>query len=123
VLWFLNAFVGFSFANWAPTLYVDLFGVPLKAALEYIAIASFIYIWVPLMFAAVIDKIGRRMPAILLGTVAVSSIVGLMFVDHSNHLLVAILFSVGWVTAASASVLTWPYTAESYPTEIRATGV
>jgi putative MFS transporter len=122
-LWFLNAFVGFGFANWAPTLYVDLFGVPLKDALQYIAIASFLYIWVPLIFAAVIDKIGRRGPAIAIGVLAVAAIVGLIFVDHANVLMVAILFSTGWVAAASVSVLAWPYTAESYPTEIRATGV
>jgi MFS transporter, putative metabolite:H+ symporter len=122
-LWFFTSLVSFGLATWVPSLYVQVFHVTIEQSLRYSALASAIYLFVPLLFAGVIDHFGRRWPAILSAGLACASLVGLILIDHSQTPLVVTLITTGWVAAAAGSIILWPYTAEIYPTDIRATGL
>jgi putative MFS transporter len=123
VLWFFTSLVSFGLATWVPSLYVQVFHVTIEQALRYSALASAIYLFVPLLFAAIIDRVGRRLPAIISAAGACASLIGLILIDHSQTPLVVTLITTGWVAAAAGSIILWPYTAEIYPTEMRATGL
>ena len=122
-LWFFTSLVSFGLATWVPSLYVQVFHVTIEQSLRYSALASAIYLFVPLLFAGVIDRVGRRWPAILSAGAAFASLVGLIAIDHSQTPLVVTLITTGWVAAAAGSIILWPYTAEIYPTHNRATGL
>ncbi len=59
-LWFFTSLVSFGLATWVPSLYVQVFHVTIEQSLRYSALASAIYLFVPLVFAGVIDRFGRR---------------------------------------------------------------
>ena len=122
-LWFFASMVSFGLATWVPSLYVDVFHVTIEQSLRYSALASAIYLFVPLVFAVVIDPFGRRLPAIVGALLTCASLAGLILIDHSQTPLVVALITTGWVTAACGSIILWPYTAEIYPTDMRATGL
>jgi putative MFS transporter len=122
-LWFFASMVSFGLATWVPSLYVDVFHVTIEQSLRYSALASAIYLFVPLVFAVVIDPFGRRLPAIVGAVLTCASLIGLILIDHSQTPLVVALITTGWVAAACGSIILWPYTAEIYPTDMRATGL
>ena len=122
-LWFFASMVSFGLATWVPSLYVEVFHVTIEQSLRYSALASAIYLFVPLVFAAIIDRLGRRTPAIVGAALTCASLAGLIVIDHSQTPLVVALITTGWVAAACGSIILWPYTAEIYPTEMRATGL
>jgi putative MFS transporter len=123
ILWFFASMVSFGLATWAPSLYVEVFHVKIEDALRYSALAGAIYLFVPLVFAAIIDRYGRRGPAIIGAAVSFASLLGLVLIDHTQTLLVVTLITTGWVAAASGSIILWPYSAEIFPTHIRSTGL
>jgi len=55
-LWFFASMVSFGLATWVPSLYVEVFHVTIEQSLRYSALASAIYLFVPLVFAAIIDR-------------------------------------------------------------------
>lgn len=123
ILWFFASMVSFGLATWAPSLYVEVFHLKIEDALRYSALAGAIYLFVPLLFAAIIDRYGRRWPAILGAAASFACLVGLVAIDHANTPLVVTLITTGWVAAASGSIILWPYSAEIFPTHIRSTGL
>lgn len=123
MLWFFASMVSFGLATWAPSLYVEVFHLKIEDALRYSALAGAIYLFVPLVFAAIIDRVGRRWPAILGAALSCACLVGLVLIDHTQTPLVVTLITTGWVAAASGSIILWPYSAEIFPTHIRSTGL
>jgi putative MFS transporter len=122
VLWFFISLVGYTYATWTPTFYVQFFNLSIANALRYSAIASGIFVFAPLVFAATIDRLGRRLMTLILFIATGALLIGLMIVDHSQTILVVTLVTSGWVTAAAAYQILVPYTADVFPTEIRAAG-
>lgn len=123
LLWFLASLVGYTFATWIPTFYVQVYHLSIEQALHYSAIAGGIYLFVPLIFAAIIDRVGRRLPAILVSATAGIALAVLTLIDPSRTSLIVILITTGWVAAAAAVIILVPYTAEIFPTQIRAVGM
>jgi putative MFS transporter len=123
VLWFCTSLVSFAFATWSPTLYVQVFHLTLKESLRYSALAGGIYLFVPLLFAVILDVLGRRGPAIASAALALAALIALIFVNPGQTQLVVTLITGGWVAAAAGSIILWPYTAEIFPTHLRATGL
>ena len=122
-LWFFASMVSFGLATWAPSLYVEVFHLKIEDALRYSALAGAIYLFVPLVFAGVIDRYGRRWPAIVGAALSCACLVGLVLIDHTQTPLVVTLITTGWVAAAAGSIILWPYSAEIFPTHIRSTGL
>jgi putative MFS transporter len=123
VLWLCAALVSGAFTSWLPTVYVHVYQIPQKLALQYVAIPGIIYIFVPLLFALIIDSAGRRRPAAVAATLSLACLLILAVTNVRDTPLLVGLITVAWVSAAACgTVMLHPYTAESYPTEMRATG-
>jgi putative MFS transporter len=122
-LWFLTSLVAYAFSTWTPTLYVDVFGLTLQQSLNYSAFIGIGYALTPLVFALILDRVGRRPNGIALTAVTLASTVALFALGQSNATASIVLIGVGWIMAGSAFVLLWPYTGEVFPTNIRSTAL
>jgi putative MFS transporter len=119
LLWFLTALVSFGLSNWIPSIYVNMFKIPVAEALRYnsfVAVSIFI---LPLILRQTIDRIGRR-PLPMLGT-AISGValIAMIFIDHSAIFWLVALATIGQIGISIGSMVLWPYTAETYATRIR----
>ena len=123
ILWFCGALASGAFASWLPTIYVDIYHVTQRTALSYVAIPGTIYFFVPLAFAALIDAVGRRRPAIFVCGLSTACLIALIALNPTNMPLVVALVTTAWVSAAGGNVILWPYTGEIFPTRLRSTGM
>ncbi|MEJ0022924.1 MAG: MFS transporter [Alphaproteobacteria bacterium] len=112
-----------GFSTWTPTLYVDVYHLKIEDSLRFTAIIGVIYMFSPLVFAAIIDKIGRRPPGIAIAVVTLITLFVLSFLNHTNDVAAILLIGLGWVTSGASFVLLWPYTSEIFPTNMRSTAV
>ncbi|CAN5340329.1 MFS transporter [soil metagenome] len=122
-LWFFTAFANFGLTTWVPSIYVTVFHIPVAEALRYSATASTLFLFVAPTIAVVIDHVGRR-PLALGGTAVASvALLGLAIYPPESRLLLVALVITGQVAISIGSVVVWPYTAENYPTRVRALGL
>jgi putative MFS transporter len=121
--WFLTSFVNLGMTTWIPSIYVTVYKIPVADALLYASVASIGFkVMIPIM-AILIDRYGRR-PLPIVGTfLGAAILLTLAFVDFADvHLLVAIVIA-GMLSFQISSFMVWPYSAEIYPTYIRAVGL
>jgi putative MFS transporter len=123
-LWLLSSIVVFGTANWAPTIYTTIYHVTHATALRYIATAGFCYLGLVLLMGLLIDRLGRRGLALACCCVAVVALLTLAAFDPRTLPIPAVLLHMGSVSlSVMVSVMLWPYTAETFPTRIRATAL
>jgi putative MFS transporter len=120
MMWFLTSLVSFGMQTWIPSLYTGMFGIPYVKAMDYNLVATLSVLALPVVLLLSIDRIGRR-PLPLFGTaIGGIALVALIFVDRSATLFVVILAIIGQIGISIGSMVLWPYTAETFPTRIRA---
>jgi putative MFS transporter len=127
-LWFFTAFTNFGLTAWLPSIYRTVFHFPPAEALSYAAIGSTVFLFLAPGSAYVMDRIGRR--PLGLGGVAIATIASTILyfyipdsvADHQKLLLVFLIVCAHMGTSICVLVL-WPYTAENYPTKVRALGL
>lgn len=122
-LWFFTSFATFGLTTWVPSIYVREFKIPVADALAYAAISSTLYLFASPIVAAVMDHTGRR-PLALGGTLiaAVALLSLAVHIPDSRTVLIALVV-LGALSISIGSLIVWPYTAESYPTRLRAVGL
>lgn len=122
-LWFFTAFANFGLTTWVPSIYVTVFHIPVAEALRYSATASTLFLFVSPSIALVIDHVGRR-PLAIGGTgIAALALLTLAFFPPDGRTMLVILVITGQIAISIGSVVVWPYTAENYPTRVRALGL
>lgn len=122
-LWFLTMFASFGLTTWVPTFYAKIFHFPLTHALAYSAIASTIIFLALVVSGFLIDKFGRR--PFSLGGLAVTAAMLLILTVYrpsQTELLVAMII-LAQLGAFFGAFVVWPYTAETFPTNVRALAV
>ena len=123
LLWFLISFTNFGLTTWAPTIFTTVYKIPLTQALAYAATAGTLFLVTTPIVGALMDRLGRR-PFAIFGTgVASLALATLSFVTLSGIWQVVVLVITAKVCMSIGSFILWPYTAESYPTEVRAVGL
>ncbi len=122
-IWFLSSFTSFGLTTWVPSLYVTVFDFPVEEALRYVAIASVVSLFVPVLPALLIDRIGRRPMAMAGAAVSAAGLLSLAFLPQTGTVLLIVLVIAGQFGIGVALVTTWPYTAENFPTPMRAMAV
>ncbi|SBT54958.1 MFS transporter [Micromonospora narathiwatensis] len=123
-IWFLTFFVGYGYAVWMPTLYVRVGGLRTTQALALTVLVGVLQLAMVYVTAFLADRVGRK-PLLTWGFVIMTAGalvgfvgVGLMGVHGWPMLLAAAaLFAVGATAPTSTLYL---YTAELYPTRMRA---
>ena len=119
-LWFLTMFVSFGLTTWAPSLFVQVYDIPEQRALNYIAISSVTLIIALGSAGFLIDMFGRR--PIALGGMAFSfvALTSVAIFDPRQELLLVVAILLGKIAVFFGTYTLWPYTAESFPTNVRA---
>lgn len=122
-LWFLVSFVSFGLVTWVPTLLTTVFKMPLQDALAVGAVNSVLFLIAAPLAALVLDRFGRRPPAIVAALLSVVALVILAFLKPHQLPFVIAMLILGKLSAAVGSVILWPFSAEVFPTRIRALGL
>lgn len=119
LLWFITSLVNFGLTNWVPSIYVSVFNIPVSDALRFSAMAVILVLFVPMLLGALMDRIGRR-PLAIAGTLAGGLVLMSLLFAGSNIPLVVTLVALGHTGIGIGTVILWPYSAEAFPTRIRA---
>lgn len=123
-LWLLSSIVVFGIANWGATIHTTIYHVSHATALRYITTSGFCYLGLVLAMGMLIDRLGRRGLAIAFSCSALAALGALLTLNPLEPPVPAILIHGGSVSlSVMVSVMLWPYTAETFPTRIRATAL
>jgi putative MFS transporter len=123
VLWFFTSIVSKSFAAWTPTLYVDVFHLTVAQSLNISAWIGVAYGLTPVVFALILDRVGRRPTGIAIAGITLVTAIVLGALGNAGGMVSIVLMGVGWVMSGSNFTLLWPYTSEIFPTEVRSTAL
>jgi putative MFS transporter len=122
VAWFATYFVNYGLTTWLPTIYRTVFKLPLEDALNYALITQAAGLVTSLACALLIDRVGRRIWFALAFAGAAAALLTLWWIGPSSAeriLLFAILTN---MCISTLSLALYLYTAELYPTRVRALG-
>ncbi len=120
--WLTAYFVNYGIASWLPTLYRSVFKLDVDSALHYSVATSVAGLVGCLIIALVIDHLGRRIA--IAGCMLCSSILlFLLAATGAGTALQVLLWSAGSaVFIFAVNLALYVYTAELYPTRMRALG-
>ncbi len=120
--WATAYFVNYGIAAWLPTLYGRVFHLDIDTALRYSVATSIAGIVGCLVIALTIDRVGRR-PAIaaaLLGSAITLFVLAATGADSAGTVLALSAVSAAFIFSVNLAL--YVYTAELYPTRMRALG-
>ena len=121
-LWFCTYVITFGFLTWLPTIWRTVYHMSLEQSLHYVSIFAIISFPGFLITIALIDVIGRRrlfMIGLAAGTVL---LLFLAIYPDPSPLLVLVTLSLTQLAVGMLALALSTYTAELYPTEMRALG-
>jgi putative MFS transporter len=120
-LWFLTAFTNFGLVTWAPSIFVSVFKLPLELSLKLAAAPTVLFLVITPIIAMLLDRVGRR-PLAMIGA-AVCAIALLTLATFNTALPMGVMVALvicGQLASSAGSLILWPFTAENYPTLVRA---
>jgi putative MFS transporter len=123
LLWFLCAFANFGLTAWIPSIYVSVFNVPVERALQYAALGNISFMIFAPMAGLVMDWTGRRPIAIGGTLIAAISMMTLAFYRPAEEWLLVSIIIAGYAGISVSVLILWPFTAETYPTNVRSLGL
>ena len=120
--WLTAYFVNYGIASWLPTLYGQVFHLSVGTSLAYSVATSLAGIFGCLIIALTIDKIGRRaaITAGLLGSAIALGVLAATGAASASNVLLWSATSAVFIFAVNLAL--YVYTAELYPTRMRALG-
>lgn len=122
VAWLTAYFVNYGIASWLPTIYRTVFKLDVGTALVYSIATTVAGLIGCLVIALVIDNIGRRI-AITASLVCSSALLFLLAGLGASTAVQVLLWSAGSaVFIYAVNLALYVYTAELYPTRMRALG-
>lgn len=123
LLWFCGYFVNYGITAWLPTIYTSTYRVPLGLALNYTLYTSLAGFGGCVLVMLLIDRVGRRASLIAgLGIGGVFLVV-LALLGANSGASVALWCTLCAAFVFAANITLYLYTAELYPTRVRAFGV
>ncbi len=121
-LWFTAYTVNNGLVTWLPTLYTKVFHLSLEQALNNGLMTNIFGVATSIFCALLIDRVGRRrwyVAAFFLGT---APLLALFVTGAKSPLVVWLLATLGYGIVQTITYSLYLYTAELYPTRIRAIG-
>ena len=109
--------------TWLPTLYSQLFQLPLKTSLAYGWITSGVGVVASIVCALLIDKVGRKAWYAAAFLAAIVPLLALSWLGATSAAEVVILATAAYAILQTVSFSLYLYSAELYPTRLRAVGV
>jgi MFS transporter, putative metabolite:H+ symporter len=122
VLWASAFFVANSLNNWMPTLYHTMYRLDLSSSLRAASMNNVAQVAILLICAFCIDRIGRRVWAIVCYTVGALMLAALAAGGAGHLWMVFVLAALSYGIVGSINAVLYLYTPEIYPTRMRAIG-
>jgi MFS transporter, putative metabolite:H+ symporter len=122
VAWFATYFVNYGLTTWLPTIYRTLFKLSLEDALNYGLISQAAGLFTSLACALLIDRVGRRIWFALAFAGTAAALLTLWWIGPSSAERVLVFAILTNLCVSTLSLALYLYTAELYPTRIRALG-
>src|SRR3954468_18248521 len=122
VLWICVYMINNGLVTWLPTLYKQVFHLPLQTSLAYRWITSAVGVVASVVCALTIDKVGRKrwyQIAFLAGAVPLLTLTAL---GASTATQVVVLAPIAYAILQTIAFSLYLYSAELYPTRLRAVG-
>ena len=121
-LWASAFFIANSLNNWLPSLYNTVYRLDLRQSLRAASLTNVAQVFVLLICAFLIDKIGRRNWTVV-SFIAGGLLLGLLgFAGARSAISVMILATLSYGIIGSINAVLYLYTPEIYPTRMRAIG-
>ena len=121
-LWVCVYMINNGLVTWLPTLYKQVFHLPLQTSLAYGWITSSVGVIASIACALLIDKVGRKpwySTAFLTATVPLLALAGL---GATSAIQVLIFATAAYAVLQTIAFSLYLYSAELYPTRLRAVG-
>jgi len=121
-LWITVYVVNNGLVTWLPTLYRQVFKLPLETSLLYGWITSAVGVVASILCALYIDKVGRKRWYAVAFLVATVPLVILTALGATTATQVVILAPIAYAILQTIAFSLYLYSAELYPTRLRAVG-
>jgi MFS transporter, putative metabolite:H+ symporter len=122
VAWFATYFVNYGLTTWLPTIYRTVFKVPLEEALSYGLMTQAFGLLTSFTCALVIDRVGRRVWFAMAFAGAAAALLTLGWIGPSSAERILVFAILTNMCVSTLSLALYLYTAELYPTRVRALG-
>ncbi len=122
LLWFCSYFVSYGISSWLPTLYRTVFKLDLQTALIYGLVTVTCGLVGTLGVAFIVDWTGRRLWFLIAYIGSATPLLILWYFGVSSAQMLLFWASLAYFFTGSNSNLCYLYTAEIYPTRLRARG-
>jgi putative MFS transporter len=119
-LWFLTMFAAFGMTTWIPTIYAKIYHFPVGQALSYSAIGSTVIFIALVCSGFLIDKFGRRPFSVGGLAVTATMLLSLAVLRPTQAEIIVTMVILAHLGSFFGSFVVWPYTAETFPTNVRA---
>ncbi len=119
-LWFFISFTSFGLSTWVPSIYRSVYHFSVSDSLTYPAIGSLLFQFVTPTIGLFIDRIGRRPLAIVGSALSMVALFSLALFQPVTPIPLVPMVITSLLMISAANVIAWPYSAETYPTHIRA---
>jgi putative MFS transporter len=123
LLWACTYLISYGMSGWIPTLFREIYHLSLQQALIYSIAPPLDMLAGSLICASVIDKTGRRGWFILSYTMTALGLIFLYLFAAKTALTMVLAYAFCAMWTGSMGMAVVLYTAEIYPTRIRAVGV
>jgi putative MFS transporter len=121
-LWVCVYMINNGLVTWLPTLYTQVFQLPLQTSLAYGWITSSVGVVASIFCALLIDKVGRKPWYSIAFLVATVPLLALSWLGATTAIEVLILATAAYAVLQTIAFSLYLYSAELYPTRLRAVG-
>jgi len=122
VAWFAAYFANYGLATWLPTVYQNIFGLPLDQALTYGLAAPSAGLVSSFTCALLIDRTGRRLWFACAFGLGAAAFLALWWIGPATPERLLVLSTLSQMCISTLTLSLYLYTAELYPTRVRALG-
>jgi len=122
VAWFATYFANYGLTTWLPTIYRTVFKLPLEDALNYGLLTQACGLVTSLACALLIDRVGRRIWFATAFAGAAAALLTLWWIGPSSAERILVFAILTNLCISTLSLALYLYTAELYPTRVRALG-
>lgn len=121
-LWFCSYLVANGLITWLPTLYRQHFGLSLQQSIAYGFLTSLAGVAAAVACALSIDRVGRKRWYVIAFAAGSIPLLALAMLGGTSALQVLVFAALGYAAVQTITFSLYLYSAELYPTRIRAIG-
>ncbi|MCW2477003.1 MFS transporter [Candidatus Symbiopectobacterium sp. NZEC151] len=121
-LWVCGYMINNGLVTWLPTLYKNVFGLPIQTALAYGWTTSAFGVLASIVCALSIDKVGRKAWYATAFLLAIVPLVTLTVLGATNPLQIVVCATAAYAILQTITFSLYLYSSELYPTRLRAIG-